>query len=321
MRTQDPISDIPLWSDTHKIMFGFLLFLAAAVHGFLILAVHFQWPSPPPPAQTLDITLSRYQDSAAPEDAKFLAQSNQQGSGSTKAHKAPSTSQAAPMSSDKVQRQSARAEDAPQKAETEAVVRQTPVDTDKVSDTSADTKAKPKPQVVTSTKAKEKRPDTLTENPRATTAAPKSGTSTALLAQSLEVANLQAQRKLVDEDQSNADRVLRFTSASTLKYSDAAYLDNWRQRVENTGNENYPEEARRRHIWGKLRLMVSIRPDGSVKNIQILKSSGHPILDKAAIRIVQLSAPFQPFTPDMRKRADQLDIVRTWKFEKEASLY
>jgi len=50
--------------------------------------------------------------------------------------------------------------------------------------------------------------------------------------------------------------------------------------------------------------------------VEILNSSGSKVLDDAAIRIVRLSAPFAPFPPEMREDVDQLEIIRTWSFER-----
>jgi protein TonB len=137
----------------------------------------------------------------------------------------------------------------------------------------------------------------------------------------MDIANLQAKLMLEQEKMAKRPKVTRVTSASTLAHEDADYLDTWRQRIETLGNLNYPEEARANSIHGSLRMLVSIRPDGSVQEVDILKSSGHPTLDDAAIRIVQLAAPFQPFPLEMRERMDLLEIIRTWKFEKGTHVY
>ena len=79
-------------------------------------------------------------------------------------------------------------------------------------------------------------------------------------------------------------------------------------------HDNYPEEARRRNISGNLRLDVAINPDGSVNNISVIRSSGHKLLDDAAIRIVRLAAPFGQMPLEMRKETDILHIIRTWQF-------
>ena len=50
--------------------------------------------------------------------------------------------------------------------------------------------------------------------------------------------------------------------------------------------------------------------------VRILDSSGYAILDDAAVRIVQLAAPFAPFPPEMRRNTDVLEIIRTWQFRR-----
>ena len=52
-------------------------------------------------------------------------------------------------------------------------------------------------------------------------------------------------------------------------------------------------------------------PDGSLKQVKVLDSSGHKILDEAAVRIVKLAAPYTPFPEEMRREVDVLEIIRT----------
>lgn len=103
-------------------------------------------------------------------------------------------------------------------------------------------------------------------------------------------------------------------SASTREYKYASYLEAWRRKVERIGNLNYPEVAKKRKLHGDLILHVAVRADGRVETIRVLRSSGHAELDEAAVRIVELAAPFAPFPPDIRAEADMLDITRTWQF-------
>lgn len=109
----------------------------------------------------------------------------------------------------------------------------------------------------------------------------------------------------------------RYITASTREYGAAAYMDSWRRTVERIGNVNYPEEARRQGLAGALVLDVALRPDGSVQEIRVARSSGKKVLDDAAVRIVQLAAPFSPFPPEIRKDTDILHIIRTWQFESD----
>lgn len=106
----------------------------------------------------------------------------------------------------------------------------------------------------------------------------------------------------------------RAISASTKEYKYAAYLEAWRRKVERIGNLNYPEEAKRKKLYGNLVLHVAVRADGSVERIRVVHPSGSEVLDEAAVRIVELAAPFAPFPPDIRKETDVLDITRTWQF-------
>jgi protein TonB len=67
-------------------------------------------------------------------------------------------------------------------------------------------------------------------------------------------------------------------------------------------------------------LLVAILPDGSIKEVVLLESSGHAVLDDAAINIVRLAAPYAPFPDDLRGSTDVLEIIRTWQFRKNSSL-
>ncbi len=55
----------------------------------------------------------------------------------------------------------------------------------------------------------------------------------------------------------------------------------------------YPPEARAKRIEGKVGLSILIGTDGKVKDAQLSKTSGYPILDQAALQIARL-ARFRP---------------------------
>ena len=112
----------------------------------------------------------------------------------------------------------------------------------------------------------------------------------------------------------------RFIGARAREYRFAAYVEAWRQKVEKIGNLNYPVEAKEQKIYGKLRMTVSIKADGSLEKLEINHSSGHAVLDEAAQRIVRLAAPFAPFPDNISKDTDILSITRTWTFTKQDSL-
>jgi protein TonB len=91
-------------------------------------------------------------------------------------------------------------------------------------------------------------------------------------------------------------------------------MEAWRSKVERIGRLNYPEEAKKRAIFGSLIMDVVLNSDGSVYQLQIKKSSGSKILDDAAIRIVRLAAPFAPLPDNIREETEMLHITRTWIF-------
>ena len=134
-----------------------------------------------------------------------------------------------------------------------------------------------------------------------------------LIDKSLEIQRLEAQ--IAREHQAYQQRPKRkFIGARTQEYRFAKYVDDFRARVERIGTLNYPGEARQRKIYASLQLTVAIKADGEVESVEINRSSGYKFLDQAARRIVQLSAPFEPFPQDIRKDVDILHITRTWTF-------
>lgn len=143
--------------------------------------------------------------------------------------------------------------------------------------------------------------------------------TSALTAQAREMAQLQARiSQQWDEYQKRPKRA--FVGANVREYAFARYVEDWVAKVERVGNLNYPEGARRQGIYGSLKLTVSIYADGRIEAIEVDRPSGSKILDAAAVRIVELAAPFAAFPEDMRKKADILSITRTWTFTRSDQL-
>jgi periplasmic protein TonB len=134
-----------------------------------------------------------------------------------------------------------------------------------------------------------------------------------LAQRALEIARLEAQIDKNWEDYQKLPR-RKFIGARTQEYRFAQYIEDWRVKVERIGNLNYPQRARDLKVYGKLQVSVSINKDGSLENVEVSKSSGHRLLDAAAIRIVQLAAPYSPLPPNITKDVDILTITRTWSF-------
>lgn len=134
-----------------------------------------------------------------------------------------------------------------------------------------------------------------------------------LLSRGSEIARLESQ--VARDAESYQKRPRRKVFGVTAKgVSYARYVEDWRLKVEAIGNLNYPQEARDRQIRGSLQLLVALRSDGSVERIELMRTSGHALLDEAARRIVELGAPYAPFPEDLRRETDILEIVRTWTF-------
>jgi len=257
--------------------FALTLFFAVAAHAMVILGITFGVHDDSPPRNilpTLDITVVT-RETPPPEEADYLAQSIQDGGGNVR---------------EKVRPTQTIPEQAP------AVIPQQPVPTPA--------------QVVTTAVADRQLRQEDTETPEAEKPAL---TATQLIERSMEMVNLNAQ--LSESMQAYADRPRQvFVSARTQEFKYANYMREWVKKVERVGNLNYPDQARRQGLSGKLMLDVTMNADGTVRNISILKPSSHAVLDEAAIRIVNLAAPFAPFPPEILKEADILHITRTWEF-------
>jgi len=128
-------------------------------------------------------------------------------------------------------------------------------------------------------------------------------------------------KKISDHNQSLRIRPRRDTITAVSAHSkQTLYLEKWRERVEEVGNLHYPDEARKSKVFGSLRILVAIRVDGHVDDFRIMESSGSKILDEAAEKIVELSAPFDPLPEEISSKTDILEIVRTWRFHQGISL-
>jgi len=106
----------------------------------------------------------------------------------------------------------------------------------------------------------------------------------------------------------------KYVGARTKESAYAAYIEKWRQRVERVGNLNYPEAAKSQKLEGSLVLEVAINAEGAVEDVRVLSSSGLKILDDAALKTVDLAAPFDRFPDTIRVETDVLHIVRTWEY-------
>lgn len=277
-------------SITPRDRLGFTLFLAASLHAALILGVGFTADQTRQPAPTIEVTLAQHADEKAPDEADFIAQANQQGSGTE----------------DEAQETTTRTE--------------SDFQTDEINATNPEpARLEPAPhlqrELLSTVTASE---DEVTEEDELPVEEDPARTDVATLSYdelAQEIATLEA--RIAEEQQAWAKRprVKRLTSVSAKSADEAAYLNAWRQKVERIGNANYPGGG----AYGNLRLLVVLSYDGALEEVRLLESSGHKTLDDAALRIVRLAAPYQDFPVEMRKRYDRLEIIRTWQFSRSGA--
>ena len=114
-------------------------------------------------------------------------------------------------------------------------------------------------------------------------------------------------------DGSNDARTL-IATPSTRQSGLAEYLDDWRRRVERIGTANYPTELLGNIDAGRPTLEVVIAADGRLDDIVVRRSSGDKALDQAALKILRLAAPFAPLPPNIREDYDVLRFAYEWDF-------
>jgi protein TonB len=280
---------------SNKDQLGLSFFVSMLVHLVLILGVTFAIPKAREVygLPTLEITLVQVETERAPKNPEFLAQSNQAGGGSSERHERATSPLPVRELAETVHQIPAM--QLPQRPKVVAAPAKTEPLTRKLADRAV---PKPKPKV------EEMQPQPLPENLGLVQRPSVEQERTRLVAEI---------DRVWHEYQSRPKH--KYLNARTREYKYSAYMKAWEAKVERIGNLNYPEEAKRRGLSGRLRLDVALNADGSVNAIVVLHSSGQAVLDDAARRIVQLAAPFAPFPDNIRKEADILHITRTWNFE------
>ena len=111
----------------------------------------------------------------------------------------------------------------------------------------------------------------------------------------------------------------RYISPATREEVYAVYYDNLRHTIEDRGTENFPT-ANGKKLYGDLTMIVTVNFDGHVLNTEVVSGSGNPVLDRRAAAIARTAGPFGPFTPAMRKQADQILVVSRFRFTRDETL-
>ena len=103
-------------------------------------------------------------------------------------------------------------------------------------------------------------------------------------------------------------------AADTRESDVAVYLDSWRRKIERVGTMNFPDVARREKLSGTPVIEVTIGSDGKLLQTVVRRSSGHAEIDEAAMRILKLAAPFDPFPGELAAKHDEIRIAYEWQF-------
>jgi periplasmic protein TonB len=103
-------------------------------------------------------------------------------------------------------------------------------------------------------------------------------------------------------------------TANTRESDVAVYLDSWRRKIERVGTMNFPDVARRNKLSGTPVIEVTIGSDGKLLQTVVRVSSGHAEIDEAAMRILKLAAPFDPFPAELAAKHDEIRIAYEWQF-------
>lgn len=257
---------------------------ALVAHAIVLTGISFRADFSSEIASQIEVTLAMRPSADTPEKASKVAQANQEGSGdNAEVNQVTSANQAPPSAAASESRRANEAQD-----------------------------LRNGQQDVATARDAERKVARETEEQKQQSRLEDYSPEVARLNRELE--SLQAELDEQTRALSDNPRVRRLTSASAKRSVDAAYLLDWRQRLEAVGNKYYPEASIRYGIFGNVKLMVVIRYDGTLEDVRVLSSSGYAVLDEAAIKVVRMAAPFAPFPKELRATTDKLEIVRTWQY-------
>jgi protein TonB len=285
----DPLDELRLVTPDVPDRLPAMLFLAALVHGILIIGVTFNPEIADPFANAISLEVTIVADTNQqidrPDEAAYLAQASQEGGGNTTEQVRPS----APL-------QSAM-----------------PVDNEGQDDGTAVLDAQEHVRSADEVLATQDSSDRQIQiDPRSD---PRPETSTAIAMQ----AGSEITLPLPQDDQ--ATMLIRddeprqlIISAETRESVIAAYLDNWKRRIESVGNSYLPQLGELDDISGSPTLMVAIDVSGNLSEAVIRKSSGSAVLDLAALDILQRASPFDPFPPEVSAEYDVVRFEYKWLF-------
>jgi len=267
--------------------------VSLAIHAFVGFGVGFGWPDANAVrhAPQLDITIVNTQTDKLIKEAVFIANANQQGAGSKK---------------EKSRLTSPFASKNPNNENGDELI--------KSEKSTPDIVPKLKPQVLTTKGKTNKRVEKLPEKEEVID--PKQFDKD-VSEQTDVIAQLMAEMSQQEERYAKRPRIHFLDSLSAKSAVEAEYIHNWSKKLERIGNINFPQQAIQLNLSGTLIVNATLDRGGRVTEMQVSVSSGSKILDKAALRIIKLAAPYEPLPKDIREKYDRLNITRTMVFQKK----
>ncbi len=285
----DPLDEMRLVAPAVPDRLPAMLFLAALIHGILIIGITFnseianQFAN----AISLEVTIVADADQKIdrPDEAAYLAQASQQGGGNTTQQVRP----AAPLQSTM------------------------PVDNEGREDGNALLDAEAHELSSDELLATENASDRQIEIDPRSDPQPESSTAIAMQAG--------RERTLPLPQEDDASMLIRddeprqlIVSADTRESVVAAYLDNWKRRVEAVGRSYLPQLGQLDNISGSPTVMVIIDASGHLTEAVIRKTSGSTVLDLAALDILHRASPFDPFPAEVTAEYDVVRFEYKWLF-------
>ena len=286
---QDPLDELLLVAPAAVDRLPAMLFLAALVHGILIIGVTFNVSlmNPFADAISLEVTIVADPDQRIdqPDDASYLAQASQKGGGNTAEQVRPAAPLQSSMPVDNLGHEDGN-------GLIDATAHERSADEVLATENDSDRRIKLNP-----------RSDPETVNSKAI--AMEAGSDVTLPLPQEDRASM-----LIHDD----DPRQLIVSADTRESVVAAYLDNWKRRVEAVGETYLPELGDLGALTGSPTLMVSINASGDLEEAVIRKTSGSTVLDLAALDILQRASPFNPFPPEIAAEFDTVRFEYKWLF-------
>ncbi|MFQ3573628.1 MAG: energy transducer TonB [Thermodesulfovibrionales bacterium] len=87
----------------------------------------------------------------------------------------------------------------------------------------------------------------------------------------------------------------------TKEFKYHGYLRRLKDRIE--GVWRYPQEAAERGVYGDLYIKFTIKKNGRLGDVQLMRTSGHRLLDEAALKALRDADPFWPLPDELGRES------------------